>query len=226
MFFTEKRDSGGNYDIFDGPEDSDGPPWFALRPGDILDQSGHYLYANVTFGGWLPNSYFEYLEFGTDIGTPSNYLAVAWTGRIIRSARSKPRWVADIFFNDGRTWNTDGTNFDIETVMLHELGHAIGLGHEDVISPAVMDSFYGGVQRDLWQDDIDGLLSIYPPGGPGNSDNGNPPWADALGGLNGLSFVSVQDYDAFSSASVPEPATLLLLVPSLVILLGRFRKQR
>ena len=134
-----KRDRGGNYDVLDGPADSSGPPWFGGYAGDSLDQGGDYGYADIVFGGWLNNSYFDYLEDGSIDGVDSSILAVCWTGEVSDSIYSEPRWIAEIFFNDGYTWSTDGGGYDIETVMLHELGHAIGLGHEETISPSVMN---------------------------------------------------------------------------------------
>jgi predicted Zn-dependent protease len=41
------------------------------------------------------------------------------------------------------------------TIALHEVGHAIGLQHEDDV-PAVMNSVSPQVRRELLQDDIDG----------------------------------------------------------------------
>lgn len=50
--------------------------------------------------------------------------------------------------------------FDLFTVVLHELGHALGLGHSADIN-AVMAPFYGGANRTLGADDIAGIQSIY-----------------------------------------------------------------
>lgn len=41
----------------------------------------------------------------------------------------------------------------METVALHEIGHALGLRHSDV-NNSVMEEIYEGERRDLTQDDI------------------------------------------------------------------------
>jgi len=57
-------------------------------------------------------------------------------------------------------WNTNGDDFDVETVYLHENGHALGLGHSEVVG-AVMEAVYDGKRRMLHQDDIDGISFLY-----------------------------------------------------------------
>ena len=70
----------------------------------------------------------------------------------------------------GFSWETDGISaIDIETVFLHENGHALGLNHEET-NPAVMNPVYQGVLRNLLADDIDGVSSLYPA-----VDQSNPP---------------------------------------------------
>lgn len=67
---------------------------------------------------------------------------------------------ADVAMNANFTWNTDGTDFDAETVLLHEEGHALGLDHSQVVD-AVMFASYSVVRQDLHDDDIAGINSLY-----------------------------------------------------------------
>jgi len=97
---------------------------------------------------------------------------------------------------------------DLQTVLLHEIGHSLGLGHENSLGSGltapVMQSLYWGEQRSLRADDIAGIRTLYAcagqgcPTDPGNGDgNGN----------------------------VPEPSTLLLLGLGLVAWRGVSRRQ-
>ena len=67
----------------------------------------------------------------------------------------------DIFFNTNEPWHI-GSNYDLETVALHEVGHALGMGHSTSVS-AVMYPYYGGVDQQLSSDDIAGVQSIWGP---------------------------------------------------------------
>lgn len=81
-------------------------------------------------------------------------LGVTWSGTSTDEA--------DMALNTNFNWATDGvTHYDVETVFLHENGHAAGLGHSEDIA-AIMYPSYQKVNRALQQDDIDGITFLYP----------------------------------------------------------------
>lgn len=82
-------------------------------------------------------------------------LAVTWSGTTIDEA--------DMAINTRFSWATDGVNnYDLETVVLHENGHALGLDHSTV-PEAVMFASYQELRRGLHPDDVAGIEFLYPP---------------------------------------------------------------
>jgi hypothetical protein len=76
---------------------------------------------------------------------------------------------AGITFNDAWSWAVyDGPwrndEAEFRRVALHELGHYLGLGHEDSV-PSIMATFAGDVD-DLTADDIAGANALYDPAPP------------------------------------------------------------
>ena len=84
---------------------------------------------------------------------------------------------APVFVNSNVSWNAyDGriqsdingvVVYDIRRVLLHELGHVLGLDHPDAHGQhvtAIMNSHVSNLDR-LQADDINGLFSLYPSGG-------------------------------------------------------------
>ncbi len=65
----------------------------------------------------------------------------------------------DIVFNSNIAWKI-GSNYDLETVALHEIGHALGMDHS-ALTNAVMYAYYNGVNEMVTSDDIAGIDSIY-----------------------------------------------------------------
>ncbi len=75
----------------------------------------------------------------------------------------------DVHIDKGRTWINvanhmagDGKH-DLHTVVLHELGHSLGLGHSTVPSSVMVPKYSGG-RRVLQADDKEGIQALY--GGP------------------------------------------------------------
>jgi hypothetical protein len=75
----------------------------------------------------------------------------------------------DMHLDINHIWRDDPTDlandpdadYDIYTVLLHEMGHALGLMHPAVDTGSVMDASYGGARRALTADDIAGIQAIY-----------------------------------------------------------------
>jgi hypothetical protein len=63
-------------------------------------------------------------------------------------------------FDDGP--GTVGGNIDIQGIMTHEYGHALGLGHSTVNGTTMFASYSGGTgPRSIATDDVNGILCIY-----------------------------------------------------------------
>jgi hypothetical protein len=72
----------------------------------------------------------------------------------------------DCVFNGRYTWSTAATTpsgqFDVESVMLHEFGHYLSLGHSTVPDAVLWEFIESGTQkRNLNADDIAGIIAIY-----------------------------------------------------------------
>ncbi len=67
----------------------------------------------------------------------------------------------DVFMNTNLTWSMGG-GYDLETVAIHEIGHALGLGHS-ADSYASMYANYNGVKQSPSTDDIAGIRAVWGP---------------------------------------------------------------
>ena len=62
--------------------------------------------------------------------------------------------------NNKISWSTNDSNYNIFTVSLHELGHALGLAHSET-RDAVMYPSYQEAVSELYQDDICGVYAVF-----------------------------------------------------------------
>ena len=141
-------------------------------PGDVTvtdffvgtGELGDPFFADVVHAGWTPGSSplfasdilalaATYVFVDRDSGEPTdvdgdNYMDVALT---------------EIFYNDAFVWRIDATApaIDVETVALHEVGHALSLGHFGLPPEAVMNPVYDGRSRTLQALDHAGLCALW-----------------------------------------------------------------
>ena len=166
----------------------------------------------------------------------------------------------DIHFDVNRRWVNDPYHqsnhreYDFRTILLHEVGHALGLGHSLNQSGSVMHSSYAGAKRHLFADDIAGIQALYgePPeegtspligrqdvalalsvfthttGDGQNSGDWN---SDGIVALDDLAVIQLrlgEQRSAIGSSSqaVPEPGGLTLMFLAMLPFLFRHRRWR
>ena len=104
------------------------------------------------------------------LGTAANQTILAVTLIFEDDSRFRSITDSDVFFNPAIPfWTQPSTaQIDFATVLLHELGHVIGLGHNDncVVGPTVMESVVdlGEIRRDLSSAEMEGARFLYPDG--------------------------------------------------------------
>lgn len=189
---TELPYDGGNNDILDG----------IIRDGqgncvDVVDEKADVLnsYDPATgeidfdiivdnlFGGWYEPAYFA------DCLGSANIIGVTWSFSDVDGALGqgldgyRDRIYTEQYYNNGFDWVDGGSPFlsdlmDIQSIVTHEVGHAVGLGHfggpntnqpfklqpnGKVFDPeAIMNPYYlGGDKRELQSTDIAALRALY-----------------------------------------------------------------
>jgi len=137
--------------------------------------------ADITLAGWLPEVFFDTI-FGP--GDGPYILGVTFTFVWVDSATGEHTdmdnnnmddvALREIYFNNHFPWGI-GTNYpyDVETIVLHEAGHGVSLGHFGKIfrtsangklhfAPlAVMNAGYTQLQHELKGTDIASFCSIW-----------------------------------------------------------------
>ena len=104
------------------------------------------------------------------LGAAANQTILAVTLIFEDESRFRAITDADVFFNPEIPFWTEPSNaqIDFASVLAHELGHVIGLGHNDncVVGPTVMESIFdiGEIRRDLSSAEFEGARFLYPDG--------------------------------------------------------------
>ncbi len=104
--------------------------------------------------GWEFNSHFCGSSFGSSTIAVSIFWWNSFTDELVD---------ADIILNNAFTWdvhNGSGPNIDSRRIATHELGHALGLAHDNTFA-ALMNTTYSQSIETPQTDDINGLRAIY-----------------------------------------------------------------
>jgi hypothetical protein len=186
-------DDGMNRDFLDGvpvnPLVNCAATPFRPAPLGILDFAALNPASDIIVGGWLPREYFDCLEPNPEPGEAGGdvILGVTWTFTFLADTNNdgyEDTALKEIYYNEAFDWVTSGATFlgddiDIESVSLHENGHAMDLGHfggppppptlkpsGQIFSPtAVMNPGYvGGEIRTLLRTDLAGFRALYADG--------------------------------------------------------------
>jgi hypothetical protein len=140
---------------------------------------GEPLLADVVHGGWLPRGFFEAIAGPSGgrgiLGATFTYVFTddADVPTDIDGDNYGDTALREIFFNDtfgkagtdraGNPWRIDGAlpAIDVESVALHESGHALGLAHFGSAPVTVMNPRYAGPLTELQPADHAGMCSVY-----------------------------------------------------------------
>lgn len=99
--------------------------------------------ADVALVGFLPASIFNAI-FGSPnvLGVAFSFVFVDDNGDPIKTTRGKEdKAFTEVWFNDGFTWSTGPApgKIDLESVILHEFGHSLNLGHFGILQAFTTD---------------------------------------------------------------------------------------
>jgi hypothetical protein len=137
----------------------------AMASWTNVSGANHVLdYIGTTTSGWATDNSNTILW---GVGNGCNTGCLALTALVLESGQVIIE--SDITFNANYAWNTNGTNYDVQTVATHELGHALGIHHTELTStprPTMYAEYFGTGGQTLETDDRSALQcaeSTYAP---------------------------------------------------------------
>ncbi len=123
----------------------------ALASWTNVANADHSLsYAGTTGAGWSTDGQNTVL-WANGNGCTSSCLAL--TALTLQSGQVIVE--TDVTFNSNYTWQTNGSDYDIEAVMAHEIGHTLGIHHTELttVEPTMNAYYIGTAGRSLEADD-------------------------------------------------------------------------
>ena len=140
----------------------------------ILGFGGGLVTSDIMHAGWLPGAFFDLLRPDGSQSILGVTFTLTFTEGDLDGNGLADLGAREIYYNDAFNWADDGSsNFDVETVALHEAGHALSQAHfgkifanpnsgKVVFSPlAVMNASYSRVNRTLEGTDGAGHCSSW-----------------------------------------------------------------
>jgi hypothetical protein len=136
-------------------------------------------FADITHAGWLPPEFFEALmERGSFriAAMDITFVFVDADGNPtdINGDGRKDVAFKELYYNGRLPWGAEGnpSTFDIQTVAIHESGHAFGLGHygkyvvnshgaPEVTPKAIMNPVYPGLDRRIYGPDYGAFCQVW-----------------------------------------------------------------